>query len=347
MARVSPVGQLWSFHPRVIAATPDPTTMLLVGGKHGKSLKLSGLSCELARLIERGSCEETLLDRLLVAYPGKSMLERRQALNKFLGTLTAAGLLRKGGVDVGEHPHSLRRWSLPNPDPVARILARWILAVPAPVRTVLAGLLLLLSIGVTCVVPGLFQTWQLLLLIDYWEAALVLGGVLLWLALHELAHATVCRMHGCPVSGMGLIFRGFLLPSFYVDTGAVRLIEGQKIRLQVALAGPLIDILCAGLIAGYWWLLSLDGQGGIVVQLLLVIVLLGLYFNLTPFRSSDGLSAFHACFDNTYPTHRVSRRRLKLLYVDVRERAYAAYAALYITITAAGLFSVIDGSIIG
>lgn len=347
MAHVESVGPLVSFHPRVIAATPSPMTMLLVGGEYGKSLKLSGLSCELARLIEHGGCEKALLDRLLVAYPGKSMLERQQALSKFLNTLAAAGLLRDGRIAVGKHPRSLWRWSLPNPDPVARVLAHWILAVPAPVRAVLAGLLLLASIGVICAAPGWFQPWRQLLLIEYQEAALVFGGVLLWLVLHELAHATACRMHGCPVSGMGLIFRGFLLPSFFVDTSAMRLIEGEKIRLQVALAGPLLDVLYAGLVAACWWLLSPDGQSGMVAQVLFVIVLLGLYFNLTPFRSSDGLNAFHARFDNTYPMRRFSRGRLAPVCIDVRQRAYAAYAALYITITAAGLFSVIDGSIVG
>lgn len=347
MAHVEQVGPLWSFHPRVIAATPNPTTMLLVGGEHGKSLKLSGLSCELARIIEHGGCEKALLDRLLVAYPGKSMLERQQALSKFLGTLAAAGLLREGRIAGGEHPPSLRRWSLPNPDPVAQVLAQWTLAVPAPVRVVLAGLLLLASIGVICAAPALFQPWRQLLLIEYQETALVFGGVLLWLGLHELAHATACRMNGCPVSGMGLMFRGFLLPSFYVDTSAMRLIDGEKIRLQIALAGPLLDVLYAGLIAAYWRILSPDGQSGLVVQVLLVIVLLGLYFNLTPFRSSDGLNAFHACFDNTYPMRRFGRGRLKPVCIDVRQRAYAAYAALYITITAAGLFSIIDGSIVG
>lgn len=347
MADIELIGPLWSFHPQVIAAMPNPTTMLLVGGKYGKSLKLSGLSCELAKIIERGGCEKELLDRLLVAYPNKSMLECEQALSKLLATLAAAGLLRDRRIASNGHLRALRRWSLPNPDPVARVLAQWTLAVPVPVRAVLPGFLLLASIGVICAALALFQPWRHLLLIGYQGAALAFGGVLLWLGLHELAHATACRMHGCPVSGMGLMFRGFWLPSLYVDTSAMRLIEGEKIRLQVALAGPFLDVLYAGLVAACWQILSPSGQSGLVLQVLLVIVLLGLYFNLTPFRASDGLNAFHACFDNTYPMRCLGRDRLKPVCIDVRQRAYAAYAALYITISAAGLFSIINGSFAG
>lgn len=347
MGHFEQAGPVWSFHPRVIAAMPTPTTMLLVGGAHGKSLKLSGLSCELARIIEHGGAENELLDRLLIAYPGKSMLERQQALGKFLGTLAAAGLLRDRVIAKVERFPSLRRWSLPNPDPVARLLARRALAVPAPLRRALVGLLLLSSIGVIGAALTLFRPWQQLLLFGYEEAAMVFVGVLLWLGLHELSHATACRMNGCPVSGMGLVFRGGLLPSVYVDTSAMHLVGGEKIRLQIALAGPFLDVLYAGSVAACWCALAPETLNAMVLQLLLVIVLLGLYFNLTPFRSSDGLNAFRALFDNTYLMRRFDRGRLTPVCIDVRQRAYAAYAALYLTITAAGLVSIFDGSIVG
>lgn len=344
MARVEVDGPQWSFHSQVITATPTSTTMILVGGENSRPLKLSGLSCELARIISRRCREKELLDRLSLAYPGRSAFECHQALGKFLETLAAAGLLRKEQTDSNERRQSAWRWSLPNPDPIARVLARWILAVPDRMRTVALMVLLLASVKVISTTLALFEPWDRLLTFEAMDYALLFCGVTLWLALHELAHATACRMHDCPVIGMGLMFRGYLLPSLYINTSAMHLVEGEKIRLHVAISGPMLDVVYAGMVAAVWLFFLPDGHGAMILQTLVSVVLLGLYFNLTPFRLSDGLSAFNASFDNTYPTYRLRRGRLRAVSIDARQRAYSAYAAMYITITAAGLLSIFNGS---
>ncbi|WP_273974981.1 hypothetical protein, partial [Serratia ureilytica] len=96
------------------------------------------------------------------------------------------------------------------------------------------------------------------------------------------AHAVVCRLYGCPVLGAGLQFRGWWLPSVFVNTSAIALFPLRGMKAWVAMAGPLMDLLCLGALAA----LS-ESAVATAIRPLLLLILFGLLFNLTPFRLSD------------------------------------------------------------
>jgi len=327
MTHVSEARSACAFNSRVIDVQPDVDTLILVGDMQSRPLKLAGLSCTLALAIKRGASESELIAILGLAYPNHPVAHHQRALQTFIGKLRAAGLLD------GAQARSRGRWSLPNPDPLAEILAGWLLTIPPRLRR------LLLRIAVTGSV--VFILWALqyqphwrewvFSTPDLWAAFGV--GMLSWLILHEMAHAVACRMHGCPVSGAGLMFRGFLLPSPFINTSAIHLFPGDAIRLHVAIAGPILDLLLAGMLA-VWLIFMPPGDATPIVQALLQLVLLGLYFNLTPFRVSDGRTAFDVYFGDIRQTYQSRRGRSSMSLINVRRNAYAAYAALYIMVTA-------------
>ncbi len=317
----------WSFHSRVLDAQPDTDTLILVGDLHSRPLKLTGLSRALALEIKRGGGEPELLAILAKAYPRHPESYLQRALQTYIGKLTAAGLLE------GEQGRTPGRWSLPNPDPLAHALAQHMLILPARLRRILLYVAVMSSLAFVAMALEAQPHWREISFSSPSHWLFCGSGVLLWLILHEFAHAVVCRMHGCPVSGAGLMLRGLLLPSPYINTSAIHLFPGDAIRLHVAVAGPLLDLLFSGAVAA--WLIAMPASVATPgLQALLVWVLLGLYFNLTPFRVSDGSNAFDAFFAEARRVYRVRPGRPHLSVLDNRQRAYAAYSALYITFTA-------------
>lgn len=316
-----------SFNSRVIDVQPDIDTLILVGDMHSRPLKLAGLSCTLALAIKRGASESELIAILGLAYPNHPAAHHQRALQTFIGKLRTAGLLDEDQV------RSMGRWSMPNPDPLAEVLAGRLLTLPARLRRWLLRGAVIGSVVIILLALQHQPHWREWALSTpvHWAALGV--GVLAWLILHELAHAVACRMHGCPVSGAGLMLRGFLLPSPFINTSAIHLFPGDAIRLHVAIAGPVLDLLLAGVLAAELMLMP-PGSATAVVQALLQLVLLGLYFNLTPFRISDGRTAFDVYFGDIRQTYQPRWGRASMSVMNVRRNAFAAYAALYIIVTA-------------
>jgi Zn-dependent protease len=118
-----------------------------------------------------------------------------------------------------------------------------------------------------------------------WGAA-VIGALLLILSLtaHELAHSIVARRRGLPADDITLwVFGG--VSHIKGDWGSART------ELLVALVGPVVTLLIAGVCFWLSWVLSLAGAPDIVVllaQWLAVVNATLLVFNLLPAFPLDG-----------------------------------------------------------
>jgi putative peptide zinc metalloprotease protein len=164
-------------------------------------------------------------------------------------------------------------------------------------------------------------------------AALLLVQVIL----HESAHALTCLALGTPIREFGIKLWCLVLPAPYVDrTDAYRL-RRRTGRVVIALAGPFVDLVCAG-VSGAVVLLA-DGPPAQLARALLALQLFVLATNLNPLLPSDGHQAIEAGLGElnirhratTYLTCRLLRRPLPAAYRSLtrgRRRLYLAYALL-------------------
>ena len=136
-------------------------------------------------------------------------------------------------------------------DPIAKTIASAMLVLPLSLRVLI--LVAVLSIALS----GLA-----LLIIDpdgAPAAHVAIGNILasgatfafLLLPCHELAHAVMCRAVGVATGGLGVRWRRFRLPSFYIDTTNLYAVSSRTGRFSVPAAGPLVDITLCG---GFAWL---------------------------------------------------------------------------------------------
>ena len=107
---------------------------------------------------------------------------------------------------------------------------------------------------------------------------------------HELGHALVAKYHGLRVSSMGVALL-VLFPVLYTDnTDAWRLVDARK-KLQIVLAGILVELHIALLALFAWGVLD-DGPLRSVAYFLTTASIVGsLLVNLNPFMRFDGYYA--------------------------------------------------------
>ena len=160
----------------------------------------------------------------------------------------------------------------------------------------------------------------------------VAAAILFEVAVHELAHATVCRVYGIRAREAGVMLWGWFLPLAYVDCTDIYRLPGRRPRILVALAGPYVDLVAAGAFAA----VALTGSGAAagtawVVFLSLVLMLAR---NLTPLLPTDGYHALEAA-TGELNLRRRAWRQLRAAPRTRRERVYAAYAAITAAYTVA------------
>lgn len=171
-------------------------------------------------------------------------------------------------------------------DPLVRPLGRLIAVVPhrlAVGATVVAATLSLglIVFALTSTHPGQPVRAQTL---AFWGLLLLLAESLL----HETAHAAVCSALGVPARVAGLTLWLGLIPTLFVDHSDSYRLRSRRARTAIVLAGPLIDLLAAGVLAGLYLQAS---PWHPLAYGLLSLQLFILATNLNPLLPSDGQHA--------------------------------------------------------
>jgi Zn-dependent protease len=135
------------------------------------------------------------------------------------------------------------------------------------------------------VLPARFPTWQLGTTWITSGAAVLAGEAAL--LLHELSHAIVAHWHGQQVRR--IVFHGFLAQTI-VDQG----LEEPADRATIALVGPAMNVLLAGLAECARVALATQGPLDVFLLLLLLGNAAAAVLSLVPLGSSDGARALAA-----------------------------------------------------
>jgi putative peptide zinc metalloprotease protein len=301
---------------RLTGADYEP--MLYVAAEQ-RYIRLSHGAARLLDALDGGTTTAQILARVNGGGDPVVEVRRRQTVLHTIDGLRRAGAftLDRGG-DTYAHPSRWRRWLARTPTVritrgVDALVARPAdLTVRHPRATRLA-LLGLAVASVALVVAGLSQFPGRLRVI--WPV--VVAVVLLEVAAHELAHAAVCRVFGVGVREAGIMLWGWFLPLAYVDCTDIYRVPAKRPRILVALAGPYVDLVAAGVCS----LVALEGRGdlsGTAFVILLSLVLM-LARNLTPLLPTDGYHALEAATGELNLRHR-AWRQLRAWANDYRPR---------------------------
>ena len=228
--------------------------VVLVGdGAASRPVRLSAGAMALLPQLFEGVPFRELSAGLRERHPTAADVDQKALL--FVERLGSAGMLE--GVDATSTPRP-RLWNL---DPTARRVADKLLRVPRLARRSL------LLVGVLCAVVGLVQAFArahhasiegLILSFDPLGAAIF---ALVVVPIHELAHAVACRAAGVPVTGLGIVWHGGVLPGPYVNTTQAYLIADRWRRFWIPAAGPLVDLFAAG--ASAWVMVGAHAGDGV------------------------------------------------------------------------------------
>jgi hypothetical protein len=106
---------------------------------------------------------------------------------------------------------------------------------------------------------------------------------LMELALHEIGHAVSCRMMGARPKGFGLGLLWGFMPILFTDTTDAYTIDAKGKRMFVSFAGPMVDIMCFGLVMMGYWSVSADGLAAKLLLAYSAFPLSSFIISLNPF----------------------------------------------------------------
>ncbi|WP_157849792.1 MULTISPECIES: hypothetical protein [Streptomyces] len=165
------------------------------------------------------------------------------------------------------------------------------------------------------------------------------GVMLLFVLVHETAHALVAQVLKVPIRGLGVALLFYFMPVAYVDRTDAYRVRERGGRVVLALAGILSD----GVFCGLTGIAALRSEGLVqhTAALVLGMQLLMLVVNLNPLMPSDGYTALEAATGRTNARGRafallrstVRRQPLPPHLENLAARARLAYLAY-------GLFSI-------
>lgn len=238
----------------------------------------------------------------LVAFFSRADTTRTDALarqiDNFLSTLSKSGLLE--GSDLPDKPGAGGRVRTSMVMPRI-VLTRSLPRVLAPMATALQAVpaTLLVLIAALGAIAG--YTFGFHTLLASMPPLQGLGGpafliatcvMLLYVLLHETAHALVAQMLGTPVRGLGVALLFYFMPVAYVDRTDAYRVRDRGGRVVLALAGILSD----GWFCALSGAVALNSEGLLkeTAAYLLGIQLFMLVINLNPLMPSDGYTALEA-----------------------------------------------------
>lgn len=179
-----------------------------------------------------------------------------------------------------------------------------------------------------------------------WAVALYLAHI----TCHEFAHALTAQVVGVPIREMGVGLLYYFMPVAYVDHTDSYRVRSRLHRAAISLAGPVNDLLFAGLSALVVWFGS--GAAQTTAMLLLFFQLSLVIGNLNPLLPTDGYKSLEAAFGQinlrnrafTYLYHRLTGKPLpsSLAYLKPGQARfyliYGAVSGLYIAFVAYLIF---------
>lgn len=268
---------------------------LLVSPDGRSALRTGRVGGALLPLLLHGTTREQLMIVLRQRYPVAGDVDEK--VERFLETLRRAGML------TGASARRMRRGATQkfapiDVNPVARLVARVLNGRPRLVLSVLA-------LGIVSAVVGVSIAWTMdpqhlspVGLVHRFDPIGLALFVCIVVPLHELAHAVACAAAGVPVTSAGIVWRGRIVPSPYVDTSQAYRVAGRWTRFLIPAAGPLVDLLASG--AGAWGIVFTTATGvvGHAALYLLLLSLVFLCFDTTPLTPSDGSHMLEAMLDD-------------------------------------------------
>ncbi|MCX4587919.1 hypothetical protein [Streptomyces sp. NBC_01481] len=259
------------------------------------------------RITRAGEAVLTYLDGTrsrddLVAFFSRADQVRAEALSRqidtFLAALGSSGLLE--GSELPDKPQGggrVRTSMLMPRIILTRSLPRVLEPLAAVLRAVPAKLLVLIvALGALAGYAFGFHTLFTAMPPPQDLAGpaflLATGVMLLYVLMHETAHALVAQMLGTPVRGLGVALLFYFMPVAYVDRTDAYRFRGRGGRVVLAMAGILSD----GWFCAVSGAVALNSAGLLrdTAVLLLGMQLLMLIINLNPLMPSDGYTALEA-----------------------------------------------------
>lgn len=292
---------------------------MLFDPKHGTYVRVSRSAIRLVSLLDGSRSGRELVEGLRRRRGGDGDAVAA-AVERFLEELRAARMLTADPADERLPQEIARRSGGPmlKRFPLAHDLQGLLtglsrLLAHVPQRRLRLGLVALLAAAAALVIAAVVS---LNLRPQTVHVPIVFGLFVVQIIAHELAHALECERKGCPVrdAGIGLLF--YIIPVAYVDRTDTYRLRRRWDRAAVALAGPVNDLLWAGMTA----IVALAAGGAVahVASLLLVVQGLLLLGNLNVLLPTDGYNALEALTGEfnyrsrafSYLGHRVTRQEL-------------------------------------
>ncbi|MFI0978258.1 hypothetical protein ACH4SP_14840 [Streptomyces sp. NPDC021093] len=269
----------------------------------------------------------------LIAFLSRADQARAEALSRqidtFLAALDRSGLLEGSEPELADKSQKVGRVRTSMLMPriiLTRSLPRVLEPLAAVLRAVPAKLLVLIAaLGALAGYAFGFHTLFAAMPPPQDLAGpaflLATGVMLLYVLMHETAHALVAQILGTPVRGLGVALLFYFMPVAYVDRTDAYRFRGRGGRVTLAMAGILSD----------GWFCALSGvvalnSAGILrdtAALLLGMQLLMLIINLNPLMPSDGYTALEAASGLT----NARGRAFALLRHTVRREELPAHLA--------------------
>jgi putative peptide zinc metalloprotease protein len=318
--------------PGVMEVQRRGMMLLVPTSDEGRPMRISGVGREIMPLLREGTTVASLVDFLHERYPAAQQLDRR--VSTFVHSLAAAGLL------ANQPPGSeKRRWRVEfvDIDRLAGPIARVLNALPAG----LGALLLLLAGGAA--LAGIIDLGQgglrphLSDVVHTFNASGVAALLLAVVPLHELGHAVACRAAGIRVTGAGLAVRGLMIVP-YVNTRDAYALASRRQRFWIPAAGPLVDFVALGCAAWIEIATSARGLIGGAVHYLVILCIIVLCLDCSPFKVSDGRHALGVLIDDELAPKVAWVRRPSRLVRLSRPAAiwsFRAFCLLYVLSVAA------------
>lgn len=333
--------------PRVTLIDGADGHSLLFDADTGTYVRLSQTGARLVPLLDGSRTGTALLDAARRSRGPEGVRDRAPVLLNFLTDLRKAGVL-------SVPPEPLRgrdlafSWFL-RLAPRIRIPTRHLNALLRPpsmalarfprtftALTLLAGLAstILVVLALTLPAPFTFAGPPWLL---------VVAGLLIQATVHEIGHASVCQALGVPVREAGVKLFCYLIPLTYVDRTDAYRVRSRFGRSAIALIGPMIDLIAAGVCAA---LIVIDPVRFEGLRWLLGMQFFVIFNNLNPLLPvTDGHHAMEAALGEInlrdrafrYLGHVIFRMPLPAAHRAVspaRRRMYLAYgliSAVFVT----------------